>query len=409
MNNNKIILASTYAVNPYKGSEDAMGWNFVMQIARFNKVIAITRENNQENIEKYMLENPREEYKNVQFLYYDLPYYMRFWKKGGRGAMLYYLMWQKGIVNYIKKQNIRYDIVHNINFHNDWTPSYLWKLNKPFVWGPIGHHPLIPAQYLKPYSKKYWLKDRMTWAVKKTFWNTSFSLKRTIKNADIIYCMNESVQDVLPIEPEKMVILPSVATEDFGCDLNVKSSKFTLISAGRLVPLKGYDLSILGFALFLKQLPKTEIENCELVIVGSGEELEFYKKMCVDNNIEGYVKFIKWIDRPKLMKLFKEAAVFLFPSHEGAGMVVSEALSFGLPVICLDNCGPGEFIDESCGYAIPIQNYQATVTGIGNAISELYNNPKLKDDMSKKARLKFEEKFHWNRRGEMLDAVYSKL
>jgi len=409
MNKNKIILASTYAVNPYKGSEDAMGWNFVMQIARFNKVIAITRENNQENIEKYMLENPKEEHKNIQFLYFDLPYYMRFWKKGGRGAMLYYLMWQKGIVSYIKKQKIKYDIVHNINFHNDWTPSYLWKLNKPFVWGPIGHHPLIPGQYLKPYSKKYWIKDRMTWLIKKTFWNISLSLKKTVEKADVIYCMNKSVQEVLSIKPEKVVVFPSVATEDFGYDLNVKSNKFTLISAGRLVPLKGYDLSILGFASFIKKLPQTERKNCELVIVGSGEELSFYKQLCSDHDIEGYVKFINWIDRPELMKLFKEAAIFLFPSHEGAGMVVPEALSFGLPVICLKNCGPGEFIDKSCGYAIPIQGYKATVSDIGKAISELYSNPKLKDEMSEKARLKFEEKFHWNRRGEMLQTIYSKL
>ncbi|NQY28670.1 MAG: glycosyltransferase family 4 protein [Flavobacteriaceae bacterium] len=409
MNKNKTILASTYAVNPYKGSEDAMGWNFIIQIARFNKVIAITRENNQENIEKYMLENPKEEYKNIQFLYFDLPYYMRFWKKGGRGAMLYYLMWQKGIVGYIKKQQIKYDIVHNINFHNDWTPSYLWKLNKPFVWGPIGHHPLIPSQYLKPYHKKYWIKDRMTWLIKKTFWNVSLSLKKTVEKADVIYCMNESVQEVLHIKPEKMVIFPSVATEDFGCDLNVKSNKFTLISAGRLVPLKGYDLSILGFASFINELPQEERKNCELVIVGSGEELNFYKQLCNEHDIDAYVKFVEWIDRQELMELFREAAIFLFPSHEGAGMVVAEALSFGLPVICLKNCGPGEFIDKSCGYAIPIQNYKATVSDIGKAISELYNNPKLKDDMSEKARLKFEEKFHWNRRGEMLHTIYSKL
>jgi len=111
MNKYKTILASVYAVNPYKGSEDATGWNFVLQIARFNKVIAITRENNQENIEKYILENPDEVYKNIEFLYFDLPYYMRFWKKGGRGAMLYYLMWQKGILGYIKKQKIKYEIL----------------------------------------------------------------------------------------------------------------------------------------------------------------------------------------------------------------------------------------------------------------------------------------------------------
>jgi len=59
----KTILATAYAVNPYKGSEDGMGWNLVCQVARFNKVIAITRENNQEHIEKYMLENPSKLYR----------------------------------------------------------------------------------------------------------------------------------------------------------------------------------------------------------------------------------------------------------------------------------------------------------------------------------------------------------
>ena len=49
---NKTIVATCYAINPYKGSEDAMGWNFVIQIARFNKVYAVTRENNKTAIEK---------------------------------------------------------------------------------------------------------------------------------------------------------------------------------------------------------------------------------------------------------------------------------------------------------------------------------------------------------------------
>jgi hypothetical protein len=132
----KTILATTYAVNPYKGSEDGMGWNFVLQIAKYNNVIAITRENNRQAIEEYMGQNPNDVYSNMTFLYYDLPYWMRCWKKGNRGAMFYYLLWQKGIVSFIKNQKIQYDIVHNVNFHNDWTPSFLWKLGKTFCVGP---------------------------------------------------------------------------------------------------------------------------------------------------------------------------------------------------------------------------------------------------------------------------------
>lgn len=81
MNNELKILATTYAVNPFKGSEDGMGWNFIYQIARFNFVTAVTRENNREAIEKFMIENPDPVYQRIRFLYFDLPYWMRFWKR----------------------------------------------------------------------------------------------------------------------------------------------------------------------------------------------------------------------------------------------------------------------------------------------------------------------------------------
>lgn len=409
MKANKTILATTYAVNPYKGSEDGMGWNFVYQIAKFNKVIAITRENNQEHIEKYMHENPDRLYENIRFLYFDLPFWQRFWKNGSRGAMLYFWMWQRQIISFIKKQNLHFDIVHNVNFHNDWTPSYLWKLNKPFVWGPIGHHPRIPSQYLKRYKTKYWIKDRLKWFVKKMFWTESFSLKKTIEKADFIYCMNSSVPTVLNLWNKRLAIMPSVASEDFGCELKTQEKKFTLISAGRLVPLKGYDLGILAFASFMNTLSASEKENCELIIIGKGPESDHLKKISRENQIDDYVKFKNWMERKDLMQLFKKASIFLFPSHEGAGMVVSEALSFGLPVVCLENCGPGEFIDDSCGFSIPVQEYSKTVTALSDAISKMYHNPELRFKFGKNARLRYEEKFHWDRRGELLDAVYSKI
>jgi glycosyltransferase involved in cell wall biosynthesis len=402
----KTILATTYAVNPYKGSEDGMGWNFVCQIARFNKVIAITRENNQPHIEKYIQEHPSEVYQNITFLYFDLPYWMRFWKKGGRGAMLYYWMWQKGIVGFIKKQTLTFDIVHNVNFHNDWTPSYLWKLEKPFIWGPVGHHPLIPKQYFKLYKKSYFIKDRLTWAVKLFFWNASFALHKTALNADYVVCMNKSVADQLPLKQGRNSVIPSVATEDFGCDLERVKDTFTLISAGRLVPLKGFDLTILAFSKFLKGVENNK--NIFLKIVGSGPELTFYNQLCKDENIEQNVIFIEWIDRKDLLEMYKDASIFLFPSHEGAGMVVAEALSFGLPVVCLDNCGPGEFITDQCGIAVKMQDHQTTINSLSEAITSLFLDKELHSNMSKEARKRFENYFHWDRRGEQLNEIYKK-
>ncbi len=409
MKNNKTILATAYAVNPYKGSEDGMGWNALYQIARFNKVIAITRKNNRDNIEKYMAENPDSLYENMQFLYFDLPKWMRFWKKKSRGAMLYYWMWQKAIPGYISKQKIQYDIVHNLNFHNDWTPSYLYKLGAPFVWGPIGHHPQIPSQYLSPYKIKYLVKDRLTWMVKKLFWNFSIGLKRSIDKAEYVLCMNSSVPKVIQLSKDKYSIIPSVATEDFGFNLEKSNDKFTLISAGRLVPLKGFDLSIASFADFISKTNGKGKNNCELLIVGSGPEKHFLQTLVKKKGIQQNVRFIDWIERNELMELYKNSSAFIFPSHEGAGMVVAEALSFGLPVICLDNYGPGEFIDKSCGIAVPEQDYNSTVNALSNGISSLYQDPQLLKEMSKSARQRFDQYFNWDNRGEQFHAIYQNL
>lgn len=405
----KTILASVYSVNPYKGSEEAMGWNYVYQAARFHQVIAITRENNRHAIERYMTENPDEVYANIRFLYFDLPYWMRFWKKGSRGVILYYLLWQRAIPYFVKKQQLHFDLTHNINFHNDWSPSFLWKLNKPFVWGPIGHHPLIPAQYIEGYKKAYLLKDRLTWIVKKTFWNLSPALKTTIKKADYIWSMNQSVASAIDLRSKKYHVSPSVATQDFGWNEHKQTEKFTLISAGRLVPLKGYDLSILSFAKFLATLPETQKHKCELLIVGSGPEERHYKQLAKQKNIENHVRFISWIDRNELMQLFKNASAFIFPSHEGAGMVVPEALSFGLPVLCLDNNGPGEMIDKDCGFAIPQQGFDTTVQQLADSITTLFLDPDLLKQMSMQARKKFQTCFHWDVRGEQLKQIYNQF
>lgn len=406
---NKIILATCYAVNPYKGSEDAMGWNFVYQIARFNKVFAITRENNRTAIEKYMNENPDVVYHNIDFLYFDLPYWMRFWKKGSRGAMLYYYMWQRGIVNFVRNQDLHFDISHNVNFHNDWTPSFLWKLQKPMVWGPVGHHPIIPKQYLKPYSSKYLWKDSATWLVKKYFWKYSFSLKNTVKNASHIWCMNSGVPKVLKLKEQSYSVLPSVATEDFVANVKTEGKNFNIISVGRFVPLKGFDLTLLSFIKFIYRLPIIERHNCKLTIVGSGPEKELYSQIINDNNVESYVEIIEWIDRKDLMNIYEKSSVFLFPSHEGAGMVVAEALSFGLPVVCLDNEGPGQYINPDCGITIPKANYEKTVAQLSEALLKLHSERSLLHRLSIGARKQYEEKFTWNSRGEHLKNIYNQL
>lgn len=109
------------------------------------------------------------------------------------------------------------------------------------------------------------------------------------------------------------------------------------------------------------------------------------------------------------MKMYQKASAFLFPSHEGAGMVVPEALSFGLPVVCLQNEGPGEFVNHQCGITVPQQKYNKTVEGLSGALLRLFLDKNIQKKMSTGARKHYLERFSWEKRGEHLNNIYNQL
>jgi glycosyltransferase involved in cell wall biosynthesis len=115
------------------------------------------------------------------------------------------------------------------------------------------------------------------------------------------------------------------------------------------------------------------------------------------------------MDRQSLMQKYQEASVFLFPSHEGAGMVIAEALSFGLPIICLENDGPGQYITDAVGITIPEQSYTDTLINLKQALFKLYRNPPLAKTMSEQARKHYEKKFSWESKGIYLQQIYNSL
>lgn len=405
----KTILVTAYAINPYKGSEDGTGWNYVSQIARFNKVVAITRKNNIPEIERYIKENGVTI--NARFIGYDLPKWASFWKRGGNGAMLYFYLWQFFMVSFVKAQKLQFDIAHNLNFHTDWVPTFLWRLNKPVVWGPVGHHPKVPSGYYTKTNSTFIdrSKNHLIWFVKLFFWNLDpFMFVAKQKVAKVI-CINKAVEEVLRLPESKIVRFFSVGANARKEELKQNTEKFRVLSVGRLVPLKGFDITLKSFHAFYKQLGVQEQQEVELVIVGKGSMLPYLKNYVSDNELNKVVKFVDWVSQDELANYYNSSNVFMFPSHEGAGMVVPEALSFGLPVICFNNCGPGSFIDSLCGFKIEYSNYKKSIAEFSEALHFLYSDKNLRYEVSKGALQRFKDAFWWDSKGDILRDVYNDL
>lgn len=403
------ILITAYDVNPYKGSESATGWNFIWQISRDNKVTAITRKNNKNDIEKYIDEN-KVEVKNLKFAYFDLPYYLRFWKRGARGALLYYYLWQISLPFALWKKRRNFDIVHGLNFHNDWTPSFLWLLNKNFVWGPVNHNePVLLSYSLRSFGILGSIKEMVKVLIKIIFWKLDPFLFICKKKAKYIFCGNSSVARRLGFKTknQKIIMLSQVGISTSIANKMHSESEFNIMTAGRMIEIKSFDIVLKAFSRFIHSV-ESGGKKIKLTIVGDGRLFDKMKCLSEKLGVSSSVEFKGWISKDDIDSVYESSDLFVFTSHEGAGLVVAEAMSHGLPIICFDNYGPGETVTSESGIKVPYTNYEKSVVEISNALMKLYCDEELLFNLSKGA-IEASGKFFWQKKAKLIERVYSEL
>ena len=183
--------------------------------------------------------------------------------------------------------------------------------------------------------------------------------------------INSQIENQIKHVNYKSIVIPAIASEDRTPRAKKLSDDFIVLSIGRFVPLKGFDLTILSFAKFYSSLSAIQKSRTKLYLIGKGPEKPYLLKLINEVNLSHVIKIIEWLPREEVMNYYKKAAVFLFPSHEGAGMVVPEAMSYGLPVVCLDNDGPGELIHPDSTLKINLTNYSQTIDLLSDALYKL--------------------------------------
>jgi len=401
------VLVSAYACEPGKGSEPEVGWQWVQQIARFHETWVITRENNRLLIEQNFKSksNP-----NLHFVYIDLPPWMRFWKKGRRGVHLYYYLWQ--IIAYrhafALSKRVHFDLTHHITFINMYMGPWIALLPVPFVWGPIGANPDIPKQFYQLIGSSGIKDNRLRYAIRKISPLTDPMISLARKKAKLILTINEEVGSRL----EETYATKSLSISQNAIDKEILAEKaksfhypLKILSVGQLVSIKGYRLSLAAFAKHLSVHPKSTLE-----IIGTGPQKNELVKFASELGVFKSVIFLGQISRDKVFQAMQEESnVFFFPSFEGAGMVVIEAMAKGLPVVCLDFGGPGEYVTEECGIKVALTKPEAVIQGLADALSRLASDPALYERLSAGAIKRVREHYLWDRVGDRLNALYEEV
>ena len=120
--------------------------------------------------------------------------------------------------------------------------------------------------------------------------------------------------------------------------------------------------------------------DVRLTMLGGGSEGRAWRGLARELGIEQAVDWIDRVDHCRMSEIYLSHDALLFPSlHDSSGNVVLEALAYGLPVICLDLGGPGEFVDDRCGRVIATGGRSASgcAHALALAIEDMSRSPVL--------------------------------
>lgn len=401
------ILISAYACEPGKGSEPGVGWNWVRQIARFHDVWVITRANNKNAVRRELEKTPMV---NVHWIFYDLPHLVSFWKRGERGLRPYYYLWQIGIYLRARRlaKEVTFDLAHHITFVNYWLPSLLALLPIPFIWGPVGGGESSPSSFRASFSRRGRFYERARdlarrvarWDpfVRLTARRAKLGLATTVDTAQkmcALGCRNVVLYSEAGLSEQDILHLAALPPHN--------TAPFRVISIGRLLHWKGFDLGLRGFALAAQQIP-----NVEYWIMGDGPERNPLKQLARELRVEQKVVFWGALPRQEVLGKLLECDVLLHPSlHDSGGWVCLESMAAGRPVICFDIGGPGLQVNEHTGIKVEPSSPEQAVGGISEALLRLSRDPQLRLRLCEAGRTRVKEVFSWNRKGEWMNKVYA--
>ncbi|MEL6429967.1 MAG: glycosyltransferase family 4 protein [Planctomycetota bacterium] len=399
------VLASAYACEPGRGSEPGIGWNLARQIALRHELTLVTRENNVEAVERAAAE----EALRIEVVGHDLPASMRFWKRGARGAMPYYVLWQKSLAGVARDlcQDHRFDLVHHLTFASGWLPSGLARTGLPFVLGPVGEHPRVPQEFLRSGDWRARSGEFLRATARRTFPWFERDVRETWNAADVILSLGRTFGDRIPrVHRGRVVSMLAAGTEpeSFRDPLpRAAGAPLSCVFTGRLVDLKGVRIAVHAFALAFAGGPET------FDLYGDGPERAHLEELARELGVARQVRFHGHVPHAEAVESMRAADVFLFPSFEGGGMVVPEAMAAGACVVCLDFGGPGEMVGASRGVAVPPEDgVEATASEISKVLRRLAADEPKRLRIAEEGQEWARRVTTWTSKGARLNQVYAR-
>lgn len=341
-------LISAYSVNPYKGSEDSIGWNWVLQYEKNYKegdrIILLTKKFNEKDTRRGLKEF---NIQHVKLVIVDVPDALNWFReKHSAFHHMYYILWQHWAWLWVKHSGIRFDVIHHVTMNDYRIPSEMYKAKgAKVIWGPMGGAQVTPKP-LKVYEKNQLVASFRELVNKSCSWNPFY--KKALRSYYKIYCINNETQkQISRIVGKDLPLMPELALRDEYKNLPIRKGKndiLKIVFVGRLIGKKG-----IAFLVDALSLMPTDMD-WELLIFGDGDDRALIEKQIADSGIGKNVKLMGNRPLNQIAEAYQQADVFVLPSlRETSGNVLLEAMAYAVPIVAFDTSFCRLLKEVDCG------------------------------------------------------------
>jgi len=380
------ILIICYAISPVKGSEFAFGWDYVNEMAKHHKIHLLygMSDNNMgetQSLKDFYKKNP-----NPNIVLYPVRknFFASFFDWFNQKGLIWFWhiafrFWHKEayrVANAVLKNN-HIDILHTLNPQGFREPGYLWKFDKPHIWGPIGGANIVNKELLSKTS----FRNRLVFQIREYVNLFQLKYKQRIRKS-----AKKSAAVIFSTAANKMSFNRCLKVEGpVISEMGFVQKKYKFISndirdildivwAGNISERK--NLRFLIYAL-----SKTEnLNKIRLNIVGDGPNslIEGLKNLIRLYGMENNVVWHGRKSREETIKFFEKMHLHAITSlSEASTSVLYEALSVTLPTISLDQDGMRDALKHGSGFLVPISTYEKTADDFARQIDMLITEPTM--------------------------------
>lgn len=139
--------------------------------------------------------------------------------------------------------------------------------------------------------------------------------------------------------------------------LTISSSKVSDLKSKEILFVGRISREQKGLDLLLDIIQKTALKDWKLRIVGEGNDTDWLKREIKKRALVDKV-ILHGAVQENIEEIYAKSSVFVSTSRwEGFGLVITEAMASGLPVIAFENAGPKEILDDGkYGILVPKQD-----------------------------------------------------